>query len=208
MENQREVGEQIGDFFQTSEVQFRFTFEFVSAMAGADGNSQGVNASAFNKFYSLVRVSVGSVSSCNFNCVFYACQFTKFSFNYNAFVVSIVYNAFSQFNIFFKGVFAAVNHNGGEATVNASLADFEIFTVVKVQADGQAAVFNCSFNQFHQVNVASVFTSASGNLQNEGSLFNFCCFNDTLDDFHVIYVESTNSILAFIGFFKHFSRCY
>ena len=36
MENQREVGEQVGDFFQTSEVQFRFTFKFVSAMAGAD----------------------------------------------------------------------------------------------------------------------------------------------------------------------------
>ena len=208
MENQREVGEHVGDFFQTSEVQFRFTFKFVCAVASADSDSQGVNASTFNKFYCLVRVSVGSVFSINFNSVFYACQFAKFCFNYNASIVSVVYYTFGQFNIIFKGVFAAVNHNGGEATIDASFADFKIFTVVKVQANGQAAVFNCSFHQFHQVDMASVFTSASGNLQNQGSLFNFCCFYDTLDDFHVVYVESTNSIFTFIGFFKHFSRCY
>ena len=42
MENQREAGEQVGNFFQTSEVQFRFAFEgegpFVTELFDADGN--------------------------------------------------------------------------------------------------------------------------------------------------------------------------
>ena len=36
VQNQRITRQQVGDFFQTCEVQFRFAFEFVSAMAGAD----------------------------------------------------------------------------------------------------------------------------------------------------------------------------
>lgn len=95
---------------------------------------------------------------------------------------------------------AAVNHNGGEAAVDAGFADIKIFAVVQMQADRQTGVFDCCFNQLHQVDVVSVFAGAGTYLQNQRGFFLLCCSNDTLDDFHVVDVEGTNSIVAFVSF--------
>ena len=75
MEYQGEAGQQVGDFFQTGKVQFGFAFKFVGAVAGADGDGQGVNAGAFYEFYSLVRIGVGGVFGVDLDGIFYAGQF-------------------------------------------------------------------------------------------------------------------------------------
>ena len=76
MQNQREARQHVGDFFQAGKIKLRFAFEFISAVAGADSDSQRIAAGALYKLYSLVGVSVGSVFSGDLNCVLYACKFT------------------------------------------------------------------------------------------------------------------------------------
>ena len=149
MQYKREARQHVGNFFKAGKIKFRFAFKFVSAVAGADSDSQRVNAGTFYKFNCLVRVGVGSVFGVYFNCVFNTGKAAEFCFNNNAFVVGVVNNTFGKLNVFFKRMLAAVNHNGGKAAVNAGFADFKIFAVVKVQADGQAGVFNGCFYQFH-----------------------------------------------------------
>lgn len=169
-------------------------------MTGADSDSQAVAAGAFNEFYSLIGIGVGSILGVNLNSVFNACQSAKLCLNYNASFVCIFNNTTSHFDIFFKRMLATVNHNGGEAAVDAGFADVKIFAVVQMQADRQTGVFNCCFNQLHQVDVVSVFAGAGTYLQNQRGFFLLCCGNDTLDDFHVVDVEGTNSIVAFVSF--------
>lgn len=73
---------------------------------------------------------------------------------------------------------AAVNHNGGEAAVDAGFADVKIFAVVQMQADRQTGVFDCCFNQLHQVDVVSVFAGAGTYLQNQRGFS--CCAAATI----------------------------
>ena len=177
-------------------------------MAGANSNSQRVAAGALYKFYCLVGVSVGSILGSNLNSVFHAGQLAQLCFNYNTALVSIFNNTTGDFDVFFEGMLATVNHNGGEATIHAGLANFKIFAMVQVQADGQTSVLYSSLNQLHQVNVVGIFTSASANLQNQRRFFGLGSSHDTLDDFHVINVEGTNCIVTFVSFFEHFGRSY
>ena len=166
MKYQREAGQHIGDFFKTGKIKFRFAFEFISAVAGADSDSKGIDAGAFYKFNSLVRVGVSSVFGVYLNGVFDTGKAAEFCFYNNAFIVCVINYPFGQFDVFFKRVLAAVNHNGSEASVNAGFADFKIFAMVKMQADWQTGIFNSCFDKFHQINMAGIFTCACGNLQN------------------------------------------
>ena len=72
MQYQRVTGQHVGDLLQTGEIQFRFAFKFVGAMAGADGNSQAVAAGTFHKFYGLIRIRVGGVLGSNLYGIFHA----------------------------------------------------------------------------------------------------------------------------------------
>ena len=78
--------------------------------------------------------------------------------------MSILYNAFSKFNIFFKWMFGTIDHNRGKTSVYACFADFKIFTMVKMQANGQTSIFDSGFNQFHKINVVSIFAGTGRNL--------------------------------------------
>ena len=77
------------DFCQSVEVQFSFAFEFVCTVACADCDCQRVNTCAGYKINSLIGVCVSSISSVYFNVIFYASQFTQFSFYYYAVSVCI-----------------------------------------------------------------------------------------------------------------------
>ena len=204
MQYQRVTGQHVGDLLQTGEIQFRFAFKFVGAVAGADGNGQAVAAGTFHKFYGLIRIRVGGVFGSNFNGVFHAGQFAQFRFYDHAFAVGIIYHTFGQFNVFFKRILGTVDHNGSEAAVHAVFADFKISAVIQMQADGKTGVFYCRFHQLGQINMLGIFAGAGGNLQDQRSLFLYGGFHDTLDDLHVVNIERTNSIVPFIGFFEHF----
>ena len=102
MQNQRIARQQVGDFFQTSEVQLRFAFEFISAVAGADSDCQAVAAGAFNKLYSLIRIGVGCVFRVNLYSVFNASQTAQLSFYNNAALVSVFNNTIAASTSFMR----------------------------------------------------------------------------------------------------------
>ena len=63
VENDGEFGQAFADFFEDIESQLGFLtgFEFVCAVAGADGDGEGVNPCAGNKFFDFFGTGVGSV---------------------------------------------------------------------------------------------------------------------------------------------------
>ena len=208
MEHQREPGKHVGDLFQTGKIQFRFAFELVSPVAGADGDGQGVHTGPFHKFHSLVRIRIGGVFGVDLYGIFHAGQFAQFGFHHDPFVVGIVHHPFGQFDVFFKRIFGAVDHDRGKTAVHAGLADIEISAVIQVQGNGQTGVFHGGFHQVQQVAVLGVFPGPGGYLQDQGRFFFFGSIHNALDDFHIVDVKGANGIMAFVGFLEHFFRGY
>ena len=78
--------------------------------------------------------------------------------------------------------------------------------MIKVKSDRDLRVLdNGSLYQLNQICVVSICTSSLGYLKNNRAVQLACCFCDTLYDFHVVYVESTDSIAAVICLLEHFS---
>ena len=81
--------------------------------------------------------------------------------------------------------------------------------MVKVKSDRDLRILDDScLNELYEICVVSVSSCALGNLKDNRALELACCFCDSLNDFHVVYVESTNSITAVISLLEHLSRCY
>ena len=90
VENDREAGESLFDFFENIETERRgnentlfvscalFSSELVSAVRCTDRDSKRVNACAFNEFLNFFGTCVGRMF-CN-NVVFNACENAKFTF--------------------------------------------------------------------------------------------------------------------------------
>ena len=97
----------------------------------------------------------------------------------------------------------AVDHDGGEAAVDAGLAEFEVGAVVEMHADGDVGVFEGGFNELHDVVLASVLAGAGGDLEDQGRALFGAGFHDALDDFHVVHVESADGIAFLVGAVKH-----
>ena len=99
---------------------------------------------------------------------------------------------------------AAVDHHGGEAAVDATLADVKPVTVVKVQADGQACLNDRRLHELHQISMVGVLARAGGNLKDQRCVELLRRLGDALNDLHVVDVERADGITALIRFFEHF----
>ena len=118
-------------------------------------------------------------------------------------------NLLGQSDVLLKGLGGSVDHDGGEAAVDAALAQLEAVAVIQVQSDGNLGVLdNSRLNQLHQVSMVGVGPGTLGNLQNDGALQLAGSFGDTLDNFHVVDVESTDGVAAVVGLLEHFFRSY
>jgi len=105
-------------------------------------------------------------------------------------------------------VVRAVDHDRGEAAVDAGLADLEICAVVKVKREVNAAVLSRSLGQSHEVSVLCILARTCGDLKDHGRLLLSSRLGDRLNDLHVVDVERTNGILALVCLFEHFLCCY
>ena len=99
---------------------------------------------------------------------------------------------------------AAVDHNGGEAAVNAALAELKCIAVVKMYADGEIGFDDCSFDELHKIGMVCILPCACADLQDKGSVLFLGSFGDALDDLHVVDVESADGITALVSFPEHF----
>ncbi len=206
----REFGKSLAYFFEDIETELRLRtgLEFVCAVGSTDSDSEGVNARLAYELFYFFGTGIGAVLSGNLNVVFDASETAEFAFYGNAVVVSVLNNFFGEFDIVFERVVATVNHYGVETAVDTALAEFESIAVVEVQANRKMADFFCSFYHFSEIYGVSVLSCAGRNLQNKRSVFFGSGFYDTLNDFHIVYVKSTDSVFAGVCFFEHFFRCY
>ena len=139
---------------------------------------------------------------CN-NVVFNACKNAELAFNDTAVCVSVLNDLLGEGYVVLVGVVRAVDHDGREAAVDAGLADLEVCAVVEVERKVNAAVLDSCLCESHEVSMLCVLTSACRNLQDNRGLFLCCSLGNRLDDFHVVDVECTDCIVAFVGLLKH-----
>ena len=123
--------------------------------------------------------------------------------------MSVLNDLLGDLNVLLEGLGGSVDHDGGEAAVDAGLAGLEAVAVVQVQSDGDlGALQNSSLHQLHEVRVVGVSTGALGDLQDNGSVLLAAGLGDTLNDLHVVNVESANSVAAVVGLLKHLGSSY
>ena len=133
----------------------------------------------------------------------------EFGLDDDAVIMGILHDLTGQGDIILKALGGSVDHNGGEAAVDAGFAELERVAVVKVQRDGDLGVLDDGgLYQLHQIGVVGIGARTLGDLQDNGALELTGRFGDTLNDLHIIDVERADGVSTVIGFREHFFRRY
>ena len=219
MEHDGEAGQALGDLLQHIEAQGRRDQdallvagalgrgELIGAVAGADGDGQGVAAGSGHELLHLLGAGVGGILGGDLHIVLHAGQGAQLRLDHHAVVVGVLDDLLGDGNILLKGLGTGVDHHGGEAAVDAGLTGLKIRAVVQMQRDGDiGALDHSGLHQLHQIGVVGIGAGALGHLQNQGSLLLLSSLGDTLNDLHVVDIEGADGVTAVIGLLEHFSR--
>ena len=124
MQNYREAGKVLFNGLEHVETKLRLGagLELVGAVAGADGDGQGVAAGALNELLDLFGPGVGGVALFDLDLVLYAGESAELGLYYDAVVVGVLDDLAGDCDVLFKRLGAGVYHNGGESAVYAALA--------------------------------------------------------------------------------------
>ena len=63
-----------------------------------------------------------------------------------------------------------------------------------------------SLNHLEQIGVVRVSARALGYLKDNRSLLLLASLSDTLNDLHIVHVESADGVAAVVGFLEHLGR--
>ena len=219
MKYDRKAGQTLNDLVQDVKAQGRGNqltlliagtlggSDFIRAVAGADGNSQGIATSLGHKLLDFLRAGIVGLLSRNVDLVLYARQGPQFCLDDNTVIMGILHHSLGDLNVLGKRLGGRVDHDGGEASVDAALAGLKAVAMIQVEHDGDLRALNdSSLHQLHQIGVVGIGTGTFGHLENDWGLFLPTGLSDSLDDLHVVDVEGTNGIAAIISLFEHFSR--
>ena len=102
-----------------------------------------------------------------------------------------------------QGIFDGKRHQ----TLMGVTGSGKTFTMIQMETDVQTCVQHSSFDQFHQISRSCVLSGTGGNLENQGCIFDFCRIHDSLNDFHVVHIESADRIVSCQCLFKHCFAC-
>ncbi len=183
-------------------------------MGGADCDGQGVDAGAGHELLDLLGTGVGGILGRNIDLVLNAGQGAQLAFDHDAVVMGVLDDLLGQSDVVLEGLGGAVDHDGGEAAVDAALAQLEGVAVVQMHADGEIeasgllSVLDGSLNQLHQVGMLGIGARALGDLKDQRSMLLNSSLGDALDDFHVVYVESADGVAAVVGLLEHLFGSY
>ena len=181
--------------------------ELVCAVAGTDGDGQGVATGAGGEVDYLLGVGVGVVVSGNL--ILNAGENAQLTFDGNVVLVGVVNNLLGEGHVLLVGEVAAVDHHRRETVVDAALAKLEAVTVVEVQNDlgilpaEFLGVGHSTLGHIAEQGRVSVVASALGHLENNGRLLLCGGLDDGLELLHVVEVESGDCITALDGLGKH-----
>ena len=177
-------------------------------MAGADGDRQRVTTRLGDEFLNLFRTRIGRIFRGDDDLILNAREGSKLCLDDNAVVMRIFHDLTRDGDVLGERLAAHVDHDGSEAAVNAALAELKAVTVVKMQADRQAGVRDCSLDKLDEIGVVGVAARALGNLKDQRSVAFLGGLRDALDDLHVIDVKCADGVTAVVGFLKHFFGSY
>ncbi|TGJ75315.1 hypothetical protein CAGA_25280 [Caproiciproducens galactitolivorans] len=127
MQNDRKTGQTVGNFLQNIKTKLRLLawFEFVSAVAGTDGNRKGIHARTGDKILHFVRIGKLRLVVRNVYVVLHTGELAQFGFNGNIVFMRVFHNAAGFLHIFLVGLGGTVIHNGSKTAVDTILADFK-----------------------------------------------------------------------------------
>ena len=221
VENDWEVRQLLGNLLQNIETELRWyqnalciagalcRSELESAVAGADSNSQGINASTLNEFLYLIRAGVSSIMCLYLYVILNAGQLAQLALYYYATLMSILYYLLGNLNVLLERTSRAIDHNGSETTVDAGLTSLEICTMIQMESYWQVRMnLQSSLYQMYQILMVCILASTSGALEDYRSMKLCSGISDTLYNLHVVYVECTDSVTALVCFFEHFFSSY
>ena len=217
-----EAGQSLGDLFQYVKAQGRgnedalfvaralLRRKFIRAVARADGDGERVAARLGDEFLDLLGTGVGGILGRDLDLVLNAGKGTKLSLDDDAVVVRVGNDLSGDLDILGKGFGGSIDHDGGEAAVDAALAQLKAVTVVEMDTYGKVKacilfrILNCCLDELHQVDVVGVLACALGDLQDQRCALLDGGVADALNDLHVVHVESTDGVAAVIGLAEHF----
>jgi len=172
-------------------------------VAGADGDGERVAPGALHEFDGLIGVGVDRVFGRDL--VLDARQLAQFGLDPHALVVGVFDHAAGDGDVLLVGQVRTVDHDGGEAAVDARLADVEVLTVVEVQHHRQVGVKQGGFDELDDVILARILARARRYLKDERGAFFGPRLHDALYDFHVVHVEGANGVAFTVGPCEHLS---
>ncbi len=128
------------DLFEDVEAQRRrffagFQLELEGPVAGADGDRQGVDTGLLDEILDLLGLGVGRLFC--LDIILDTGQHAEFPFDRDVKLMRVFDDFFGQGNVLVVRQVRTVDHDRGEAVVDAGLADLEGITMVEVQADRQ-----------------------------------------------------------------------
>ena len=182
--------------------------ELVSAMAGADGDCEGVDAGKLGELDSLV--GIGDVVQTRPTCsvaVFNAAQHADFTFHRDAALVGEVDHLLGDGDIFFKrgrglavGLERAVHHHRGETQFDGAFAGLKAVAVVLVHGDWDVGIeFAGCQDEVKEVTVLRKLAGAAAGLDDDRRLSFLRGLHDGLNLFHIVDVESADAVTALGG---------
>ena len=217
VKNDRETGQSLDTLFENVETERRgnkdavsisralCSRELICAVRGSDCDCKGVTSGSCNEFLNLLRTGVAFLTGLNNNLILNTCEGTELSLNYNAVSMCILNNLLRECYVVIEGLAGSIDHNGSETAVDAGLTEFKAVTVIQVKSDRNLGILDYgSLNKLYKISVVCVRARTLGYLKNNRAVQLACGFRDTLNDFHVVYVESTDCVTAVICFGKHF----
>ena len=132
-------------------------------------------------------------------------QSAQLRLDHHAVIVRILDDLAGDLDVLRERLGGRVDHDGGEAAVNAGLAGLKAVAMIQVQRDRNLrALDDRGLNQLHQVGVVGIRAGALGNLQDDRGLLLAAGLGDGLDDLHVVHVESADSVAAVVSLLEHF----
>ena len=201
-----EAGQAVADLLQDIKAQLGLLagLELIGAVAGADGDGQGIHPGAGNKFLHLGGIGELGIGFADIDSVLNAGKLAQLALHHNTVVMGIFHYLAGHSDVFLKAQLGAVDHHGGEAAIDAVLADLKAIAVVQMQGDRDIGIGHSGLHQFGEIDVLGIFAGAGRNLQNDRGLLQLGRFGNALYDLHVVDIESADGVAALIGFTEHF----
>ena len=218
MHHQVGVGQVLVDFFDAVNAQHiacGLAGEFISAVAGADGDGQRIHAGVFHEaggiFHAGEHLVVRELAH-GAHAIFFAgfagfevAQHADFAFYRHAAGVGELHHFAGDFCVVFigSGRFAvgqkrAVHHHRAEAQLNRALAHIGRSAVVLVHHHGNMRkFFNGGQNQVAQKRGAGIFARAGAGLHDNGRVHLVGGFHNGAHLFEIIDIKRRQAVAVF-----------